>query len=95
MKLHYSPGACSIGIHVLLEEIGKPYEDLDIDRALPNIAFAPVEAYVANSRAPYEDLVIDRALPSFAGQADTASTGSTQSAQSPWTNDYNFIAPAL
>ena len=25
-KLLYSPGACSIGIHVLLEEIGKPYE---------------------------------------------------------------------
>ena len=26
MKLIYSPGACSIGIHALLEEIGKPYE---------------------------------------------------------------------
>ena len=26
MRLFYSPGACSIGIHVLLEEIGKPYE---------------------------------------------------------------------
>jgi glutathione S-transferase len=26
MKLIFSPGACSIGIHVLLEEIGKPYE---------------------------------------------------------------------
>jgi glutathione S-transferase len=26
MKLMYSPGACSIGIHVLLEEIGMPYE---------------------------------------------------------------------
>jgi glutathione S-transferase len=26
MKLMYSPGACSLGIHVLLEEIGKPYE---------------------------------------------------------------------
>lgn len=26
MKLHYSPGACSVGIHVLLEEIGMPYE---------------------------------------------------------------------
>jgi glutathione S-transferase len=26
MKLYYSPGACSIGIDVLLEEIGKPYK---------------------------------------------------------------------
>jgi glutathione S-transferase len=26
MKFYYAPGACSLGIHVLLEEIGKPYE---------------------------------------------------------------------
>ena len=26
MKLYFSPGACSIGIHILLEDIGKPYE---------------------------------------------------------------------
>jgi glutathione S-transferase len=25
-KLFFAPGACSLGIHVLLEEIGKPYE---------------------------------------------------------------------
>jgi glutathione S-transferase len=26
VKLYYAPGVCSIGIHVLLEEIGKPYD---------------------------------------------------------------------
>lgn len=25
MKLHYSPGSCAMGIHVILEEIGEPY----------------------------------------------------------------------
>jgi glutathione S-transferase len=26
MKLYFAPGACSLGIHVIFEEIGKPYE---------------------------------------------------------------------
>ncbi len=30
MKLYYAPGACSVGIHVVLEEIGKPYELLPV-----------------------------------------------------------------
>jgi len=72
-----------------------PYEQLVIDRTLPNIEFAPVRDYVAGSNAPYEQLVIDRTLPNVSGHADTASTGSMQAAQSPWANDYSFIAPAL
>lgn len=31
MKLYYAPGACSIGIHALLEEIGKPYQLEQVD----------------------------------------------------------------
>jgi len=98
----------SVALSASALEIGKPFEQLDLDRALPNIEFAPVEAYVADSRAPYEQLVIDRALPNLAGQkaqfAEAAGAGSTRSdassgvevsAVSPWANDWNFIAPAL
>ena len=31
MKLYYGPGACSLGIHVLMEEIGKPYEAVSLN----------------------------------------------------------------
>jgi glutathione S-transferase len=31
MKLYFAPGACSLGIHVLLEEIGKPYETAPVN----------------------------------------------------------------
>jgi glutathione S-transferase len=31
MKLFYAPGACSIGIHLLMEEIGKPYEAIAVN----------------------------------------------------------------
>ena len=31
MKFFYAPGTCSIGIHLLLEEIGAPYESIKVD----------------------------------------------------------------
>ncbi len=33
MKLMYAPGTCALGIHILLEEIGKPYELVAVDFA--------------------------------------------------------------
>jgi hypothetical protein len=44
-------------------EVGSPFEQTQLDRELPNIQFAPVKPYVADSRAPYEQLVVDRVLP--------------------------------
>src|SRR5208283_3802656 len=38
MKLYYSPGSCALGIHLLLEEIGAPFE-------LGRINFAEREQY--------------------------------------------------
>jgi glutathione S-transferase len=26
MKLFYSPGSCALGVHILMEEIGAPFE---------------------------------------------------------------------
>ncbi|HJY76797.1 MAG TPA: hypothetical protein VKE95_09200 [Burkholderiales bacterium] len=85
----------SLALSASALEIGKPFEQLDIDRALPNIEFAPVQEYVAGSNAPFEQLAIDRALPNVGSRAESASVGSSQSAQSVWANDWNFIAPAL
>ena len=45
MKLYYAPGACSVGIHVLLEEVGKPYQ-------LEKLELAKGE----HLRAPFSDV---------------------------------------
>ena len=47
MKLYYAPGACSIGIHVLLEEIGEPYEAQKL-----NIAAGDTQAAAFKSLNP-------------------------------------------
>ena len=38
MRLYYSPGSCALGIHVLLEELGAPFE-------LKRLNFAEREQY--------------------------------------------------
>ena len=51
-----------------------------VDRALPDIYFAPVEPYVADSRAPYEQVQVDRALPDLPtpGEAVAGAKGAAE-----------------
>lgn len=57
MKLYYAPGACSIGIHVLLEEIGKPYQTTAI--SLKNGEQHQAEFTKINPKAKVPTLVRD------------------------------------
>lgn len=57
MKLYYAPGACSIGIHVLLEEIGKPYESEAVN--LREGAQYKPEFTAVNPKSKVPTLVLD------------------------------------
>jgi len=80
---------------------GKPFEQTELDRALPQIEFAAVAPYHAGSNAPYEDLVVDRMLPNLPAKASqyaevdtgTRVDAAAEAAESPWAKDYHFIAP--
>lgn len=52
MKLLYAPGACSLGIHVLLEEIGKPYESERVNLQGGAQYQAPFTAINPKSKVP-------------------------------------------
>jgi hypothetical protein len=96
--------AASIAISTAaLADNGKPFEQTELDRALPQIEFGSVAPYVAGSNAPYEQVTVDRMppnLPEKATQYAEADRGtrvdaSSEATESPWAKDYNFIAPAL
>jgi hypothetical protein len=91
-----------------LADNGKPFEQLDIDRALPNIPDVTPShtVYPFGGSAPYDELAVDRALPNLPEQSgqrsQMAASGSVrsdvelsteESAESPWANDPHFIAP--
>ena len=62
----------ALAVPALAVEHGKPFEQTEADRALPQVSTpAPVDKRSTDSRSP------------------------SSSSQSPWANDWNFIAPSL
>jgi len=84
---------------------GLPYDQNLVDRALPDVSVEATEAQSPRFDAPYDQNRVDRALPNIEGRrtAFAAAAGNTRSdveiatearTESPWANDYHFIAPA-
>jgi hypothetical protein len=55
-----------LAVPAIAADSGKPFEQLDLDRAQPQIEFPAVERSNVDVRSlPYEQAQVDRALPSF------------------------------
>jgi hypothetical protein len=68
-----------------LADNGKPYEQLDVDRALPELRIERAQVAVSgNTRSDVE----------ISTEASAGDTGVSARAEGPWANDHNFIAPA-
>jgi hypothetical protein len=53
-------------------EFGRPYEQLDVDLALPNVVDPAPAQQRGASGAPFEDVELERALPQFPERAPRA-----------------------
>jgi hypothetical protein len=80
-------------------EIGPPHEELNVERALPQIAETAAAPHARNDSAPFEQLTLIQLAEAPSLSSNTRSYAEIASAEvviaSPWINDHNFIAPAL
>jgi hypothetical protein len=88
------------------DRFGPPYDQSEIDRMLPVLPESAGTASVAVSRdrMPYDQVEIDRALPTLPDATERVqlaqfgggsyNSPAEEGSESPWANDYHFIAPA-
>jgi hypothetical protein len=83
-----------------LANVGAPFEQNELDRALPNVPES-VSTYepIASDRMPFEQTQLDRAILGTPETVLLAAVGgmsykSDEGGESPWASDHNFIAPA-
>jgi hypothetical protein len=89
-----------------LAEVGKPFEQLDLDRALPQSLPERVVVHqrIPADRMPFEQSQLDRGITGEPERVMLAQLGNLSyrsaeepvegAAGNPWANDYHFIAPA-
>ena len=85
---------------VLAEHRDSPFEQTELDRALPAVP-ENVTAHepIASDRMPFEQSQLDRGIlgtpePVLLVQVGGLSYKSGEESESPWSADHNFIAPA-
>jgi hypothetical protein len=83
-----------------LANVGAPFEQTELDRALPTVpeSITPYEP-ISSERMPFEQSILDRGHLGLPEPVLLASTGGTsyksgEESESPWASDHNFIAPA-
>ena len=81
-----------LSVPAVAAEYGKPFEQLDLDRALPQLTISEGQSsaqatQVASSGSTRSDVEI------AVEASDVEPTGHSALATGPWANDYNFIAP--
>ena len=91
-RLIVAAALAALAVPAFAVETGKPFEQTELDRALPQInVSAPAQRSVDSASLPYEQAEVDRILPTLdSGRADSAVASGSQS---PWANDQTFIAP--
>lgn len=83
-----------------LADVGAPFEQNELDRALPSVS-ETTAAYerISSDRMPFEQTQLDRGSigspePVLVAQLGSMSYKSDEDSESVWATDHNFIAPA-
>ncbi|HJY77190.1 MAG TPA: hypothetical protein VKE95_11190 [Burkholderiales bacterium] len=92
-RLIVAAALAALAVPAFAVETGKPFEQTELDRALPQINIpAPAQRSVDSASLPYEQAEVDRMLPTFGDSTRVQSAGASET-KSPWANDQTFIAP--
>lgn len=100
--------ALAVAFQANAAEVGPPYDQLEVDRALPSIDESEFERLDSGKAvpqfperdrmertAPYDPLEVDRAVPDVSDPViDEGASAGASSGKSVWDSDYHFIAPA-